>query len=156
PRSEGQVARPMAEGGSARILQDSAPNVVGRSGRTPGPAWCAITRKMQSWRNAAKNPAMCLKSGHFSVMSLRDGRASGYSLGAPPLAEPAAKEALSEGAGQLPISEPVFGFSRGNLRRASARVPEGGRKPRSAPAAFQDHRRKGHRRSAHHFGRLPA
>src|SRR5690606_30050427 len=69
---------------------------------------------------------------------------------------PAAKEALSEGAGQLPISEPVFGFSRGNLRRASARVPEGGRKPRSAPAAFQDHRRKGHRRSAHHFGRLPA
>src|SRR5690606_8396337 len=38
----------------------------------------------------------------------------------------------------------------------SARIPEGGREPRSSPATLQDHRREGDRRLAHHACRLLA
>src|SRR6187399_3016106 len=103
-----------------------------------------------------KNPGMSAKSGSFGLISLRDGMASGYSLKLSQLAQPDAKEALSEGAGQLPTAKPIFGFSRGNLRGTGARVPARGRKPRGAPAAFQDHRREGYRRFVDHPGRLPA
>src|SRR5690606_18085280 len=102
-----------------------------------------------------KIPHMCLRSGSFSVISLRAGAGSGYSLRAPPLVPPAAKEAVSEGAGQLPTTELVFGFSGGNLCRASAGVSPGRRKPGSSPIAVQDYRGEGHRRFAHHVGRLP-